>query len=377
MTGAESLQGGIATANKNSLRATIKVAVALDRRLIVVSLLEPQKARPHYLPANAEFVGCDRSKLIFSRKLLIAALKGSWFIFDHVTLALPVLFFAAIGWCKTVIIAHGSEADDRMKRSSRCSFRAASLIISNSELTRKRLLRHLPQVDCRACLLGLNPDIPLRSGSSARSGDRIELVAVDGQKRHIGEQMLLLVARIDSSEMEKGHRQLILALPQLRRKFPTVQVVFPGGGSGRSVLERLAAEHQIADMVFLPGYVSNECLKSLYSTCYAFVMPSQQEGFGLVYLEAMNFSKSCVGCRNDGAEEVVVHESTGLLLNEQSNTSELTSALSRLLENPSWNKELGIQGNCRLNERFSAESHQDRFARMLGGVLEPKSQRSD
>ena len=33
---------------------------------------------------------------------------------------------------------------------------------------------------------------------------------------------------------------------------------------------------------------------------------SRQEGFGLVHLEAMNFGKACLACRNDGAADVVV-----------------------------------------------------------------------
>ncbi len=47
-------------------------------------------------------------------------------------------------------------------------------------------------------------------------------------------------------------------------------------------------------------------LEQLYSQCYAFVVPSKQEGFGLVHLEAMNFGKPCVGCFDDGAADVNV-----------------------------------------------------------------------
>jgi glycosyltransferase involved in cell wall biosynthesis len=106
---------------------------------------------------------------------------------------------------------------------------------------------------------------------------------------------------------------------------------------------------------------------------FAFVMPSQQEGFGLVYLEAMNYGKACIGCRNDGAEEVIVHEETGLLLHDQHNISELVAALSKLLSDPAWTRSLGSRGFARLHQSFTAEKHQARFQTCIGKILDGES----
>lgn len=369
MTGAEGICGGIATANRNALRAVVRVAKERDCRLAVVSLHESNSARPNYLPADVAFYGCGSSKIRFAARVGWFSLLGALIIVDHVTLVLPALPMAMFRWCRTAIVAHGSEADDRMKMTSRWSFLAAEMVLTNSELTLRRLKNRIPAVRGRACLLGLSPDIPLLDMTRTSTPETLELRSVDGELRTIGPRMLLLVARIDAGEMEKGHDAIVRALAKLQVDFPDVQAVFPGPGSGRDKLIQLANELNVSDRVFLPGFVTPQCLIDLYQTCYTFVMPSQQEGFGLVYLEAMNYGKSCVGCRNDGAEEVIVHEETGLLQKDQRDIDELVTNLTRLLSDPAWNSQLGRNGWQRLQDQFSSEMHQQRFADAVTELL--------
>jgi phosphatidyl-myo-inositol dimannoside synthase len=369
MTGAEGVCGGIATANKNSLRAVISVAKEHGYRLSVVSLHESASARPSYLPSEFTFYGCSGYKVKFAAKIVGLGLLRACFIFDHVTLALPVFPLVMLGWCRSVIIAHGSEADDRMKLSSRWSYLAAEMVLTNSELTLRKLRDRVPVVRARTCLLGLSPDIPLLDDAKVAISPGIELGSVDGELRRIGGQMLLLVARIDAGEMEKGHEAVVRAVSKLRDSFPELQVVFPGPGAGRDKIAQLANQLRVADKVFLPGFVTSEILVHLYRTCYSFVMPSQQEGFGLVYLEAMNYAKSCIGCRNDGAEEIILHEETGLLQRDQNDIDELVVSLTRLLENPSWNAVLGCNGRSRLLEHYSSSMHQQRFADAIKALI--------
>jgi phosphatidylinositol alpha-1,6-mannosyltransferase len=282
-------------------------------------------------------------------------------IVDHVTLAIPLLPLVWLRWCRLVVLAHGSEADDRMKRSGRWLFRAATKVLTNSQLTLTRLQNRLPDVRGEVCELGLSPDFALSDVVPPRTTEPLTLVACDGERRSIGPQALLLVARIDASEGEKGHAAVISALAVIRKRFPQAQAIFPGGGSGRNGLIEQAQKLQIADAVFFPGYVSTEMLKQLYGRCFAFVMPSRQEGFGLVYLEAMSFGLPCIGCRDDGAEEVIVSEETGLLIDGSVEIKELAAAIERLLERPEWARQLGANGFARLHARFTSAAHQQRI----------------
>lgn len=98
-------------------------------------------------------------------------------------------------------------------------------------------------------------------------------------------------------------------------------------------------------------------------------MPSRQEGFGLVYLEAMNYGKPCVGCRDDGAEEVIEHERTGLLLRQPVTREELFACLGALLRDPQRAQEMGEHGFRRLHEEFTARQLQERIRRHISALL--------
>ena len=62
-------------------------------------------------------------------------------------------------------------------------------------------------------------------------------------------------------------------------------------------------------------------------------MPSQAEGFGLVYLEAMYHGKACIAGNADAAGEVVLDDETGLLV-EPGNVAQVRDAVLRLLLDP-------------------------------------------
>lgn len=369
MTGCASVPGGIAAANQNVLRALCELAAEQGRPLTVVSYLETSSARPRFLPSWIPFRALGRRRTGYARVLLAAAARRPLFCFDHVTLALPVLPLAAAGLVRTVIFAHGSEAWKRLRRTSRWSFLSASLVLTNSDFTLRQMRQRLPGLVAAACPLGLTPDFPLHVAPPVPSAAPVYLEAADGVVRPVGARSLLLVGRLDPREREKGHRQLIALLPHLLAEFPDVQLVFPGPGDDREPLKAFAIEHSVAGAVFLPGLVPMDLLQQLYARCYAFVMPSRQEGFGLAYLEAMSYGKPCVGCFDQGAEDVIVHGQTGFLVRDPDDPAELAGVLRPLLRDPALARRLGKHGFRRLHERFTARHHQERVKEQVRRLL--------
>lgn len=369
MTGALRVPGGIATLNLNILLALSKLAVETQSALVVLSYLESADARPPFLADQVRFHGLRGSKL----RLLGILLREAWgrplLIFDHVTLALPVLPLAVLGLARTLIFAHGSESWRRIRWSSCLSFRASALTLANSEFTLRHMKERIGPFRGAACHLGLSPLHRLRSKlQDSRSGE-LRLAAADGEARSLGPQALLLVGRVNARERQKGHRELIDVLPELQRRHPDVQLVFAGGGDDVEPLRRTARERDVGSSVFVTGYVPVEVLTELYGRCFAFVMPSQQEGFGLSYLEAMNFGKPCVGCANDGAQEIIVDGETGLLVPDRADRNGLLSVLLRLLDDAGEARRMGEAGFRRLRERFTAGHVQERVAQHVRGLL--------
>jgi glycosyltransferase involved in cell wall biosynthesis len=369
MTGACALTGGIATLNLNILRALNDLAEERKMRLTVFSYLEKGTDRPDFLPAPVHFRGFAGKKLALVRALIQAAWSRAVFCFDHVTIALPVLPFATTGLVKTIIFAHGSESWRHIRRTSRWSFQSAAICLANSHFTLRKMQERIPRFNGVACPLGLSPRFALSEKIPASDIEPMKLPAADGETRSLGNKVLLMVARMHPDEPRKGHYPLLKVWPAVAQEFPDAQLVFAGHGENKPNLERLACESGAGSSIFLVGPVAVELLARLYRRCYGFVMPSKQEGFGLVYLEAMNFGKPCVGCFDDGAEEVIVHDQTGLLVRDPNNAEELLGVLRALLTEPERARQMGAKGFARLHERFTAAHVRQRIYENIARVL--------
>src|SRR5262245_13706574 len=289
MTGASGLQGGIAKANLNVLHALVDLAALQHQGLSVMSLLEGESDRPEFLPSWVKFISGGGRKREFAARLLAVARKQPLLCFDHVTLALPTLPLARAGLVRTVVFAHGSESWKRIKKTSCWTLKSATLCLTNSHFTLRKMRERVGEVNAVACPLGLSPEIPLNAAEPGPFREPLEMEAADGSKRLISEKMMLMVARMHPGEREKGHRALLNVMPAILKQYPDAQLVFAGPGDDIPTLRASALDASVGTSVFFPGFVPVEQLRQLYHRCYAFVMPSRQEGFGLAFLEAMNY----------------------------------------------------------------------------------------
>lgn len=101
-----------------------------------------------------------------------------------------------------------------------------------------------------------------------------------------GTKVLMTVARLWSGDIYKGVDVTIRALPTIAQAFPDVKYLVIGRGDDQPRLAKLAQDLGVADRVVFAGFVATEDLVEHYRLADAYIMPSQ-EGFGIVYLEAM------------------------------------------------------------------------------------------
>jgi glycosyltransferase involved in cell wall biosynthesis len=99
-------------------------------------------------------------------------------------------------------------------------------------------------------------------------------------------KILMTVARLWSGDIYKGVDVTIRALPQISQAIKNVKYLVIGRGDDQPRLAKLAEELGVADQVIFAGFVPTEDLVEHYRVADAYIMPSQ-EGFGIVYLEAM------------------------------------------------------------------------------------------
>jgi len=102
----------------------------------------------------------------------------------------------------------------------------------------------------------------------------------------VGAKILMTVARLRSTDIYKGVDVTIQALPQIAKTFPNVKYLVIGRGDDRPRLAKLADDLGVTERLIFAGFVPTENLAAHYQLADAYVMPSQ-EGFGIVYLEAL------------------------------------------------------------------------------------------
>jgi phosphatidyl-myo-inositol dimannoside synthase len=116
--------------------------------------------------------------------------------------------------------------------------------------------------------------------------------------------VLMTVARLWSGDPYKGVDVTIRALPTIAQAFLEVKYLVVGRGDDQPRLASLADELGVSDRVVFAGFVATEDLVAHYNLADAYVMPSQ-EGFGIVYLEAMACGKPVLSGDADGSADPV------------------------------------------------------------------------
>jgi phosphatidylinositol alpha-1,6-mannosyltransferase len=168
----------------------------------------------------------------------------------------------------------------------------------------------------------------------------------------------------------KGFDTAIRAAARLRRLRPDLLLVIAGAGRDRDRLERLATELD-APVRFL-GRVPGEDLPRLYGCADVFTMLCrnrwgglEQEGFGIVFVEAAACGIPQVAGDSGGAAEAVLDGETGIVIAEPDDVQAVVDALTRLLDDDDLRAAMGRRSRRRAVEEFAY----DVLSRRLGATL--------
>lgn len=148
------------------------------------------------------------------------------------------------------------------------------------------------------------------------------------EERLAGKRVLLSVGRL---EKEKGCQHNIRALAMLKEKHPDLVYLLAGEGAYRGELAALSRSLGLADRVIFAGHQPRENIGAFYAKSHVFSLPSRDEAFGIVYLEAMAAGLPVIATRGEGIAALVEESGAGLLVS-QGDVEALAGAISLLLE---------------------------------------------
>ena len=159
---------------------------------------------------------------------------------------------------------------------------------------------------------------------------------------------------------EKGFDLALAAFGVVLHRFPSARLVIAGDGPQEGKLKQQTIDLGLAHCVEFVGGVRPEKVADLIAQATLVLIPSRLEGFGLVALEAGSMARPVVATRVGGLPEVIVHEETGLLV-DQENSSALAQAITLLLDYPEVAVQMGQAGRSRVRELFSWERCVDAY----------------
>jgi len=163
-------------------------------------------------------------------------------------------------------------------------------------------------------------------------------------RRDVGSPTVLAVARMYP---RKRLEDLLDAAVTLVSRIPDVRVRIVGEGPESVRLRALATRLGLAGVVTFLGEISRSALAVEYVGADCFCLPTIQEGFGLVFAEAMAAGLPIVACRAAAVPELVEDGRTGLLVSPK-NAEELAKAMETVLTNRTLRAELGATGRQRV-----------------------------
>lgn len=182
-----------------------------------------------------------------------------------------------------------------------------------------------------------------------------------------------LVLGVSRLVPRKGFDTVIRAVSTLVGTHPGITLAIAGAGRDRERLGRVAAE--TGSPVRFLGRVPNEDLPPLYASADVFAMMCrnrwgglEQEGFGIVFVEAASSGVPQVAGRSGGAHEAVADNETGFVVDDPTDVGAVAESISRLVSDGDLRSRMGEAARLRAEQEFSYEV----LARRLGDALRVK-----
>ena len=351
--------GGIQRFNRTLLAAIETLGCDCD----VYSLADDETARRKWSESastlRVRVFGGDKARFAAAAIRAVASAAYDDVIIGHVHFLELVVSARVFGRrrARLLLVAHGVEVWNRLHRARRQALASVDRILCVSEYTAQSMREQAPKIPAERFSIFPNALADLWIA-------KVEALT-GGPVNAADPPYILSVARLSRHDRPKGIITTLEAFAQLADR--NLRFVIAGTGDDLPFLRQIATRLGVAERVDFPGAVSDSELVALYRDCQAFVLPSGQEGFGIVFLEAMFFGAPVIAAREKGAVDVIRDGETGLLV-PYGDVVALAAAMTRVLDDPALRE--ALRGAARANVTDDGCFTAAAFTRRLAGLLE-------
>jgi len=318
---------------------------------------------PRYIafPRDAFFASSGRRIYLMFKSLASEVHKHFRFDLIHAHVALPDGSAAVLLGEKlqkpVVVTIHGQDLYRTIHKSTTCKAAISSVFEKAAAvITVSNVLKGLADKN-------LGFDSKTRVISNGVALDKVRSEGA-GAERVQGKTILSASYLIPRKGIEFNLR----AVSRLAVKHPDIRYRVIGGGPETDRLKKLASELGLSGRVEFLGHLSNADVMKHMAEADIFSLPSWDEAFGVVYVEAMAHGRPVIGCKGEGIEDVVEHGKTGLLVIPR-DVSSLADAMDFLLDNPDKARAMGEQGKELVLSNFTWEKNAGQIIELYEQVI--------
>lgn len=249
------------------------------------------------------------------------------------------------------------------RRAERAYLRSVDGFVFNSRATRESVER----------LIGC----PVQGIVATPGGDRLGPLPTDEEVlRRCSEKGPLRVLFVGNIIPRKGLIGVIDALGQIPSHLWRLSIAGSRGMDPAYAIEvdRAVAARGLAGNVRMAGTLDDAQLAEAYRTHHVLAVPSQYEGFGIVYLEAMGFGMVPIGSRTGGAAEVIQHGKSGWLV-PPGDSRALADAIAGLAVDRAFLRALALEARRRFCAFPGWETGMTAIREHLHGLVRQKGAR--
>jgi glycosyltransferase involved in cell wall biosynthesis len=173
---------------------------------------------------------------------------------------------------------------------------------------------------------------------------------------------------VGSLTARKGLPYLVEAAKTVVKQQANVKFLLIGSGPLRKQIEDAVASAGLSGNFVFYGNIQHNQLASVYNVAHVFVLPSLQEGQGIVLLEAQACGKPVVAFGVGGTKEAVKGGESGFLL-ELGDTEGLADRLLKLLGDDALRLKMGAAGRRFVTENYTWDLCAERMHKIYRETL--------
>ncbi len=337
-------------------------SVEHNEKLTIFSMHDEEHAvcKP-YFPASV-FKGFASKKILFVVNAWKQGIASRVVILSHVNLLFPGYLIKLFSpKTKLILIAHGIEVWQPLSRFRKRMLQKADLILPVSHFTKEKMKALFDLAEKKFVVINncLDPFLPLPENEDNRTEWRT--------KYGIGEQgiVLMTLSRLSAKEKNKGYDRILSAIKKLQPEFPQLKYLFVGkyDNDEKTRLDVLIQSLGIDGSVIFTGFVEDRDLASYYNMADVYIMPSEKEGFGISFIEAMYYNLPVIAGNRDGTTDALLNGQLGVLIDPRIE-EQIVNAIRKVISNI----KAFMPGHELLESNFGYPVYKKKWAQVLDRI---------